>query len=41
MRLDYADDIMITEADDDLHAAIDESSRVVTRIAKRSREMAD
>ena len=41
MRLDYADDIMVTEADDDLQAAIDESSRVVTGIAKRSRELAD
>ena len=40
MRLDYADDIMGAEADDDLQTAIDESSRVVSGIAKRSRELA-
>ena len=41
MRLDYADDLMSAEADDELQAAIAESSRVITGIATRSRELAD
>ena len=41
MRLDYADDLMSAKADEELHAAIDESSHVVMGIAKWSRELAD
>ena len=40
MRMDYVDDIMVAETDENLQAAIDESSRVVSGIAKRSRELA-
>jgi hypothetical protein len=41
MRLDYVDDLMSAEADDELQAAIAESSRVITGSATRSRELAD
>jgi hypothetical protein len=36
MRLDYADDLMSAEADDELQAAIEESSRVTVLRAGRS-----